>query len=911
MRSRMMAVVRRGLTAAITGWCVVAPSARGQAVPSGPQGRVAGRITDKGTGRPLVSVRVRLVGRVGVVETDLDGRFRTPLVPVGKYNVAAALIGYRPAQLDSVAVKDGQTAVVSMALESSPVQLEELTVASDKPTRVSSAAGLLSAQQNAMAVVDGVSAEAIAKTPDSDAGQAVARVTGLAVVQNKVVVRGLAERYSTSLLNGVEIASPEPDRKFVPLDVFASGLLESIVAAKTATPDRPGDFAGGIVDVQTKEFPENFILSFGVSQGYNDRSTFRRFARGPRSGSDLFGFDGIGRGFSGAVAGQERFAESLRNVWTPGSAVARPNLGLNAAVGGRKDLGNDAFGYVLSVDYGNGRDYNPDRYDAEGNSPILFNESRERVELSGLMNLAYRSGAGHKFGFKNFYSRSSTEVFRSGIGGDTGEGPSLNYQGQFIAQYIQQSQVTGDHYLGNFLKSRLEWKGSFGQAGRDDLDNRQLRYVDKGSGYLINNSIPSYRYNTTLLDKSYTGQADWSIPFSLRGPQDGLFKVGASYRRKDREFGAAGYEMHVGTAISQDILSLGPEQLLAPENVGPGMITYQPASILVPYDAREEVKAGYLMSDFEILPSVRIVAGARMEQWTANLTEAKDTAGVITRDNRDILWSANLTYAMTSKINFRLAGYKTVARPDLRELSSGGYTSVVGGTVNIGNPDLRRSSILNADARFEVYPGADELLAVSLFYKRFTDPIITTYRYAGGIVILPDNGKVARSYGAEFEVRKNLGFLASGLSNVLANANLTLLSSEVQFRDVLGAGNVRPQFQGQSPYLVNTGLTYSGKLLSVSALFNRFGDRVERYPGIGSGSNSSNANVIEKARSTLDGKVKLAVRGGWSLSLTGKNLLNTRSEISYDKDVPGAVARPILGRTLDGVSVSMGISYAR
>lgn len=910
MRTTWMTSAGRALVAGLAALHLAATAVAAQATP-GPQGRVAGRVTDKATGRPLVSVRVRLVGRPGMVETDLDGRFRTPLVPAGRYGVAAALIGYRPSQIDSVTVADGQTVVVSFALESSPVQLEELTVASDKPVRVSSSAGLLAAQQNAMAVVDGVSAEAISKTPDSDAGQAVTRVTGLAVVENKVVVRGLAERYSTSLLNGVEIASPEPDRKFVPLDVFASGLLESIVAAKTATPDRPGDFAGGIVDVQTKEFPDNFVLSFGVSQGYNDRSTFKRFARGPRSGKDLLGFDGVGRGFSGGTtASPERFAESLRNVWTPGLSRARPNLGLNAAVGGRKDLGNDAFGYVLSIDYGNGRDNNPDRYDAEGSSPILFNEAKERVELSGLLNLAYRSGAGSKFGLKNFYSRSSTEVFRSGIGGDTGEGPSLNYQGQFLEQFIAQTQLTGDHYLGAFLKSRLEWKGSIGQAGRDDLDNRQLRYVDKGAGYALNNGIPSYRYNTTLTDKSYTGQADWSIPFSLRGPQDGLFKLGGSYRRKDRTFGAAGYEMRVGSAIATDLLTRPPEELLAPENLGPGLISYQPAPILVPYDAREEVKAGYLMSDFEILPSVRIVGGARVEQWTANLTEANDSVAV-TRNNRDILWSANLTYSMTPKINFRLAGYKTVARPDLRELSSGGYTSVVGGTVNIGNPDLKRSSILNADARFEVYPGADELVAVSVFYKRFNDPIITTYRYAGGIVILPDNGKVARSYGAEFEIRKNLGFLSGRLSNVLANANLTLLESEVRFRDVLDAANVRPAFQGQSPYLINAGLTYNTKGLSLSALFNRFGDRIERYPGIGSGSNSSNANVVEKARSTLDGKIKWAVRGGWSLSLTGKNLLNTRSEVSYDHDVPGPVARPILGRSLDGVSVSMGISYAR
>ncbi|MEZ4455747.1 MAG: carboxypeptidase regulatory-like domain-containing protein [Gemmatimonadales bacterium] len=875
-------------------------------------GRIAGRIIDRATGRALVSVRVTVVGQTGVVETDLDGRFRTPALPQGLYSVRAALIGYRPVVVDSVRVGEGQTASLSLALESAPVQLEELSVASSAPQRISSSVGLLAAQQSAMAVVDGISAETISKTPDSDAGQAVLRVTGLAVVENKVVVRGLAERYSSSFLNGVEVASPEPDKKFVPLDVFSAGLIESIVAAKTATPDRPGDFAGGTVDIQTKEFPNDFVFSIGVSQGFNSRSTFTAFPRAPRGGSDFLGFNGLDRGFPLRFgADPERFAESLSNVWTPRAVRAAPNVGTDVALGGRIDLGGDALGYIFSVNYSGGRDYNPDRFDATGEAPILFKEASERVELSGIGNLNYRLGTNHKFGFKNFYSRSSTELVRQGTGGDFGEGPSLNYQASFLEQFVTQSQVTGDHFLPFVGNSRLEWKVSYGRANRLDPDNRQLRYFDRGEGFQLSDRRPQLRYQSDLVDDSYSGQTDWSLPFSLRSPGDALFKVGGSYRRKNRSFDATSLVLQVGSGFPHSYLSLPPEQLLAPENLGPGLITYAEAGqVLLPFTGTDRVTALYAMTDFELLPAVRIVGGARYERWYAELNEGNPPQANA-RLSEDILWSANATYAVSPTTNFRGAVYKTVSRPDLRELSAGGYTPIVGGYPVIGNPDLQAGGIINADFRFEVYPAAEELFAISAFYKRFSHPIVTTLRDAGGTNIRPENAERATSIGAEFEFRKRLGFLAAPLQSFLVNGNLTLLRSRVVMPVLLGNYAPDLEFQGQSPYLVNMGLTYTPTVrdLSISVLFNRFGQRITRYPQTGSGFEAG-PNLVELPRSTLDAKVRVGLWNGLALSVSGKNLLDTRSETSFDQPAPGQSRPAILGRYRPGVSFSVGLSYA-
>ncbi|NOT08688.1 MAG: TonB-dependent receptor plug domain-containing protein [Gemmatimonadales bacterium] len=915
-------VLVRAVALALAALLSLGPSVTGQA-PAAP-GRIAGRAVDAQTGRPLVSVRIAIVGQTGIAETDLDGRFRTGSLAPGFYTVRAALIGYTPVRIDSVRVSESQTATITLALKSAPAQIEDLIVEAATPQRAASDAGLLAAQHSAMAVVDGISSESIKRTPDSDAGQAITRVTGLAVVQDRVVVRGLAERYSTALLNGVEVASPEPDRKFVALGAFDADLIESIIAAKTATPDRPGDFAGGLVDIQTKEFPENSVLSFGISQGWNSRSTFKAFPRAPRHGSDILGFNGSRRGFQSVTntSNLERVSESLANVWTPQASKAPPSAGFKFSLGGRKDLGNSALGMVASFDYGTGREYNPDRFDYQGEAPMFFDEASESVQWSGIFNLAYRLGSTTKFGFKNFYSRSSEETVRVGFGGDNGDGPSINYQMRYLQQFVSQSQLTGDHYFAWLGRSRVEWKASYGQAGRADLDNRQLRYLDGGEGFRISNIRPHNRWNIDLDDKSYSAQLDWSVPFSLRSAGDALFKFGPSYRRKDRAFVSTGLHLEQKGQLPAEILGLPPELLLAPENLGPGQFLYEDARVLSPYDAREEVRAGYLMADFELLRALRIVGGVRYERWKASLEERNiigGNAATVDRDDADLLWSANLTYALSAKTNLRAAGYRTVARPDLRELSTTGYAETVGGFVTIGNDSLQRSAILNADLRFEVYPAAEELFAISAFYKRFEQPLVTTYLFAGGNVVRPDNGNSATSYGLELEVRKRLGFLSGSLGGVLVNGNLTLIRSRVVLTGgsstVIGSYTDDLKFQGQSPYLVNLGLTYStpGSGLGLSVLFNRFGDRILRYGQAAQQAEleSQGPNLIERGRSQLDAKLRFGLWSHWDLSVSGKNLLNASSELLDDAPPTAGGPAIVRGRTRNGVGLSVSISYGR
>lgn len=873
-------------------------------------GRISGRVIDREEGRPVATARVR-VGTLPAVETDLDGRFRSGELAPGRYGLTVAAIGYQPVRLDSVRVQAGQVTPVTIAITASPVQLADLEVTSEAAVKVSNDAGLLAAQQSAAVVLDGISAQAILRTPDSDASAAVRRVTGVTVLGDKVVVRGLGERYSTSLLNGVEVASPDPDSKFVPLDVFSAKLLENIVAYKTASPDRPGDFSGGTVDIQTKEFPDQLTASLEGKAVYQSRSTFNSFAAPPRSGLDLLGFDGKGRGIPEPAGDAERWAESFNPVWQPPEKMAAPGVEFSGSLGNRHDLGHNALGYVISGRYATGRIQNPDRI-GYGTSEFLYDENRQGVDLSGIANFSYRLGGGTKLGLKNFYSRESAEEVRVALGArnpDLGDATSTTYQMRYLQRYVAQTQLTGEHLLG-LLGSRFEWKGTLGWAGRDDLDNRQLTYVNFDTGPQLNDRSPNYRTNTELSDQLWSGQADLTIPISLRQTQDAIVKFGGLYRSKHRTYDGGRLALNFLALAGGEALGLPPERLLAGEHVGPGGLTYELLGTVNPYRGDETVAAGYAMADFDIVPRVRLAGGVRYEGWRSSIDvrPVGDTVGQpVRKASNDWLPSANLTWTVGDRVNVRLAGYQTVVRPDQREFAPGGYEEVAGEYPVVGNPDLEPGSVWNGDFRIEAYPAPRELLAFSAYYKSFTTPIVITTVYAGLVESRPVNAASARSYGIELEARKGLGFL--GAPSLQLGANLSLVGSDITMAETFGIYEEGLDFQGLSPYIVNLSATWapSQPALTASLAFNRFGQRIVRY-GTQVG-DSPTVNEVEEARSSVDAKVKLGLWPRLFVSLSGTNLSNAATVLREDDaaflDRPPAV----IGRSVPGWTISLAISY--
>jgi outer membrane receptor protein involved in Fe transport len=826
--------------------------------------------------------------------------------------------------------------LVNFALVAAAVSLQDVAITEADVIRVTSEAGLLATQKAAPAVTDGISAEAISRSPDSDAADAITRVTGVSVVDDKfVVVRGLAERYSNTQLNGVELASPEPLKKVVPLDIFPASLLESIITTKTATPDKPGDFAGGSVEIRTKEFPENRVLQFNLSQAYNSLSTFREFPFLTRSGAEFFGYDDGSRampvppppGSEATDTDIERFAESLRNVWTPPDGRALPNVGLGINLGDK--LGDEnPVGYAISLSYSAKREFTPDRLyrfvsNIEGDADRGFvgRESQSAIDWGGIFNISARRGINHKFGWKNIYTRNAEETFVQNRAFETYRGPEelRIYQARYVTRELAQTQLTGDHLVGRLFNSRVEWKLTYAVARRDEPDNRSATYVQNlATGEFSQaTSFQNFAWFRFLTDQVHTGTLDWSFPISIRREADALLKFGGLHRIKDRRFDA---DLYAYSASSDpefsDVLKLPPEHAFAPENVSGG--PFSPIrfrrldAVALPYESDDDLTSAYAMVDAPVGDAVRVVTGARAERWMLHLYPgSREAAGgdVVERDQWDVLPSANITYAVSDRTNIRLAAYRTVARPDPRELSEDFYVAVTGECGNQGNPGLRRTRILNADVRWEMYPGAGELFAISAFFKSFDEPIVEVVSLPQATTCLSKyfNALSARNVGGELEFRKDIGFLPLIPDGLGVQANLTVVRSRAELPADLGG--LELPLQGQSAYVANAGMLYTsaGGRFSLSVLGNAFGDRITRYGATLFGDDGviPIPSVEEEGRITIDAKLQARVTPRISLSLAGRNLTNA-PQTFFQKS---AIGRVRTGFVRPGIGISLGLGY--
>lgn len=914
------------------------PSAAPLPVVRGPVGRISGRVVDAESGRPIAQARISVVGVSGAVQSDLEGRYRTGPIPVGVRALRAVMIGYRQQEITGIDVTADQVAIVNLALTSSPVQIQELVVQAEVAPVPVSDAGLLALQKASPVASDGISAEAMSRSPDSDAGAAIARVTGVSVVDNKfVVVRGLEERYNSTLLNGSELPSPEPMKRTVPLDVFPASLLEAIVTAKTATPDMPGDFAGGSVQIMTKEFPENFVGQLWLSSSYNSEATFQPAVLGPSGSTDWLARDDGGRrppaeaptvaDNTGDPAKVERFAEALRNVWTPAPTDAPPSLGGGFNLGGQIGASTaNPVGVVASLSYNAETEQVNDRQfafvsDTTNGTPdkqLTFDETHSIVDLGGIFNVATRLGLTNELAFKNFYTRNAEEVFFNSTGYDAESNLDQvqDYQVLYVERSLFQTQLSGSHLLASSADARVDWKATYASATRDEPDNRQARYGRIGTGpYSLSATRPNYSWFRYLDDQIFSGQLDWAQPVSIRAAGDGQLKIGALYRGRQRTFDAQSFIFTPLVSPSpSSYVTLPPEQAYAPENIGSNMNVQRLGGRSQPYESEDDVTAFYLMEDLPVTSAVRLAGGVRMEMWGVDLypgSKAAPTEAVTSLDTQDWLWSANATVTLTPSSQLRLGAFSSVARPDPRELSADNYTPVGGECSLQGNPNLQPTNILNIDARYEIFPGSGEVLALSGFYKKFDQPILEVLDAPafGGCRVSYTNAESATNIGGEFEARKSLGFIGSGLAGFTAGLNVLVVQSSVSLDSVIfGQAGQDLSLQGQSPYLFNVNLNYSSAPAQVtgSVLLNYFADRIVRY-GIVNLTTSGAVKIpdaVEQGRLTLDAKVAKAF-GTLTVTLSGKNLTNSISQVTQQTAV-GDV--PIL-QVGTGTEIKLGFGY--
>jgi outer membrane receptor protein involved in Fe transport len=897
--------------------------------------RVVGTIRDESNAITLPGTPVEVVGTGQIVYTDVDGRYVIDLPP-GTHQLKVMMDGYQERTITVEAVGQ-QNVTVDVGLTMARYA-ETVTVTADAvDAQTASAESQLIERKQSQVITDNMGATEMKANGDSDAAAAMSRVTGLSVVDNQYVfVRGLGERYSNTTLAGSVLPTTEPDKKVVPLDLFPAGLLDSVQINKSYSPDRSAEFAGGLVQIVPLKLPNRPVVDFSYGLSFFSTATGKEIPLSPLGSRDGFGFDNGARAIPSAFPDSKivrrgvytpdvgyspeeitNFGRMLEDRWVPEAADGAPGQNWSAVFGNR--FGN--LGIVASVTHSYKEQFvEEDRRffriaegsELEAISDYQLQYGTQKAQIGAVANVAYQFSSNHRLSVENFYTHSGRDEGRLFEGPNTENNFYFrNNRLQFIEEGLLANAASGEHFFQGWNNSRIDWRASYARATRDEPDLRETLYQsplvtnpdgtlgNTGTFLLADESQSGFRMFNELDDDTLDLAANWSL-FRTAGGRPTQFKFGVNYIERTRDFASRRFRF-IPSSANKDAavginLALPPEELFASTNIGSVFRFNEETRPVDAYDGTQTTTAGYAMVDLVLSDTLRLVGGARVEQFDQEVNSF-DPFGLFVRTvtsentNTDVFPGVNVVKALTPESNLRVSYSTTVNRPEFRELAEFEFTDVVGNRAVRGNPDLERALIQNVDARWEMFGGGRGILAASAFYKYFDSPIERVVLAAANPIVTFQNADTARNVGLELEAGRQL------FEGLFVNANYTWVDSSIELlpeQRTVQTSLERP-LAGQSKNLFNVMAEYTVRGFASRVLYNFFGDRISDV-----GANQA-PDVIEQGRGSLD--VVFSQRlGRLGLRVTLENL--TDSEYLFTQ---GTEEQRVfkLGRTF---AVSFGYS---
>lgn len=861
---------------------------------------IKGKITDASNSDPLVGSVVKVQNLNLGAQADLDGNYEITDITPGVYNLEFSYIGYKTKILKDIVVTANITTNINVNLNIEGIETEEITIESS-PT-LSNEQSLLTEQKNSSKIQDGISEQQIKRAPDAAASDVLKRVMGVNVVDNKFVfVRGTSERYNNTTLNGVLVPSTEADRKSFSFDLIPAKLLENIIVSKSFTPDLVGNFSGGLVQLNTKDFVDRFTVGFETNgsflSGTTSNGDFYHYDAGQKQLLSFnSGLDNGGRSIPSAFPSTKftspnDYGQSLINSWGQNNRKAPLNGGFQLSLGNNFNLFNNPLGVLFAYTYRNGfANQNITRSEFNSDTTTLVSYSGRSSDYlvlnGGVLNINYKLGDNNKLSFKNTKSINSEDItqYYEGVNRISDYFDRKLYGTEFTERKLYSGQLSGSHYINKFSNLNLTWIASYSESERNEPDTKTVYYQkEEGSEdpYQVPltttaNSNVGERFYSKLFDISRNILVNFDMNFLKTGNQRTKIKFGIFADGTDRNFTARLFAPKL--AVSSNLGLLPIEQIFSPQYFQPDlMYMVETTDKSDAYTAGENTYAGYVMFDLPI-NKLRIIAGLRFENDEQNVNGFVRTTAVpvdVNQRNNDYLPSLNLTYALNENTNLRASATQTVSRPELREIAPFAYIDFVTGGDLSGNPLLEESLIQNYDLRYEIFPDAGEIASFSLFYKHFDQPIekvivptltgpIPAYSFANA-----KNGAV--NYGLELEIRKKLGFISNTLRDFTINGNFALINSKVNLNDLQSAtAETERRLQGQSPYTINLGLYYDNFDLgmSVNLLYNQSGEKIAEVGRAGFN------DRYEQGRSILDFSASKTFLNSFEGKFTMRNILN-------------------------------------
>lgn len=848
---------------------------------SSSSGSLRGRILEAETSEPLPGATVKIVETNLATMTDLDGYYNFPKAPAGQQIIEVSFMGYTNEKTE-VRINGNRTNMHDIKLSPDANQLKEVVVTGEH--NQASTVGLYARQRESVAMTDGISAEQMKLTADSNMAQVLKRVSGVTMQDSRfVVVRGMSERYNNVQLNGSSLPSSEPNRRNFSFDVLPSNLVDNVVVSKTFTPDMSGEFSGGTVQVSTLSIPDEAFFALNAGAGLNTQSTGKDFWNNTRYKGDwLLGTDArdwFKNGWVDRYNNAERqekqdIAAEIPNHWGLQRFMGAPtqNYAVSGGVPFRFQNGS-SFGFIGALTYR----HEESREDYEWQDRFFSTTADDGIKTSavttiaGLFNIGWKNRR-HRVDFRSIYNRRFTHESSRQTDINDSDLPELKLVSSVRENTLWQTRLQGEHrFAGNKLK--IDWFADYNELERYQPDDRfNAAYVyglDNQSGELLfswlasrpgesvgHKSAGMYASLLNETKKNIGGNAEYS--FKIAGNTQ---KIKAGYWGTFRTAGFKQTTIVLLEPVStRQSLFLPVQELFTPENFAAGRYgfdfwTFAPSTDLTngdKYDGTQDIHAGYLMADISFFKSrLHLIGGMRLENSTMaintfsrflNNNDEMDfywADSLVVHTKNDWLPSLTAAFDISPKLKIRAAYSKTIARADFRERSAFYYYDMWERVVMRGGTSGLRDAVTeNYDLRLEYYPSPGEIISVSAFYKDFIDPVeIVAIRTNSGQVARFVNLQEAMAKGLELNLRKHFGFIARPLQNLYLNANLTLMDGTVRLEparidDMILRSEPRDRLpNGLSPLVWNAGLAYEGDILGAALNYNYVGHRV-RYAGV-------------------------------------------------------------------------------
>ena len=888
------------------------------------EGTITLQVLSAETQKPVKDVQVFLSGLKQKLRTDEQGRI-TATVPAGSYSVSLLHSAYSSQTLDEVKIESEQSADLSFKLTPAGVELAEYVVL--EPHLAGSIASVIEEQRASSAVATILGAEQFSRSGDGDAASALRRASGLTLVGGQFIfIRGLGERFSTTLVNGAAVPSPDATRRVVPLDLFPTNILESVIVQKTYSADRPAEFAGGTVELRTRGIPDAFFFNLNLQTGINDNTTFRDGLTYKGGGTDFTSYDDGARALPDSIADAtknggtiqpasvfnpngftptqiEKFGEDLSGVWDVNRKKRGPDTGLQASMGDSFSLGDFRLGYIAAAgwkqEFRKQNEVNREFVAADTGDGSLrkiqdfdMQRSLREVQLTGYAGTELQYKDNHRVFAKTMFLRQAFDEARISQGFTDAETSDIRRTRlKFFSNQLLMNQVGGEHQFDWLKDLSINWLYTNATANRDEPKTRDYRFDsdNQGNYFFAQRADNNQIMYANLVDKDQSWRVDGKLPLQLSTNYKVTVSSGFINQSKTRDSGIQRFNYFpVGpdgfnpAVFAQSSL----ESILRPQHIGAN--GFQLRDITRPtdkYSASQNLFSYYGKMDWMFYDRVNISGGLRWEDNDQKVdTFTLNNKPTTARLNRiDMLPSTVATFFLTDKQQLRAGFSQTLSRPDFRELSSAPFTDINTNQETVGNPNLKQTSITNWDLRWEYYLSPTENIFAGFFWKDLTKPIeLVAVPGSAGLNTYQNTDK-AKIYGFELELLKKLDFVHPVLQNFYIGGNYTWSASNVQ----LNAQNLMAQttndrpLQGHSAQIFNFQIGYDNPTWKTQAtlLYNISSKRIMAAGVLGA------PDKYEQPVHQLDFVLSQNLYKGLSMQASMQNLLDDDIRITQGDEI--------------------------